>query len=126
MTIKNTYSVIALLFLVVTIYYACNVHAASPDFLAEKIKHRQAFTNNDQGEEGVKFSCGKEQLKDVERDMLAYLTQLGIPQALVNHRISANTDSVIFQLTTPPEDTSTVDLQFQKKKLSCPSCSTVG
>jgi hypothetical protein len=62
------------------------VHAASPDFLAEKIKHRQAFTNNNQGEEGVKFSCGKEQLKDVERDMLAYLTQLGIPQALVNHK----------------------------------------
>jgi len=102
------------------------VHAASPDFLAEKIKHRQAFTNNDQSEEGVKFSFGKEQLKDVERDMLAYLTQLGIPQALVNHRISANTDSVIFQLATPPEDTSTVDLRFQKKKLSCPSCSTVG
>ena len=89
------------------------MHAASPDFLAEKIKHRQAFTNNDQGEEGVKFSCGKEQLKDVERDMLAYLTQLGIPQALVNHRISANTDSVIFQLATPPEDISTVDLRFR-------------
>lgn len=102
------------------------MHAASPDFLAEKIKHRQAFTNNDQSEEGVKFSFGKEQLKDVEHDMLAYLTQLGIAQALVNHGISANTDSVIFQLATPSEDISTVDLQFQKKKLSCPSCSMVG
>ncbi|MDD3380847.1 MAG: hypothetical protein PHD68_06535 [Rugosibacter sp.] len=58
--------------------------------------------------------------------MLAYLTQLDIAQALVNHEISANTDSVIFQLATPPKDISTVDLRFQKKKLSCPSCSMVG
>lgn len=113
MTIKITYSVIALLFLVTTIYYTCNAHAANPDFLAEKIKHRQAFTNNDQGEEGVKFSCEKEQLQAVEREMLSYLTQLGIPPALVNHKWSRNAENVIFQLATPIGDVSTVDLRFR-------------
>lgn len=113
MAIKSIHRVIALLFLVVTGYCAGNVHAASPEFLAEKIKHRQAFTNNDHGEEGVKFSCSKEQLRGVEREMWAYLTRLGIPPALVNHQVSTNTDSVIFQLATPPDDTSTVDLRFR-------------
>ncbi|MES2237028.1 MAG: hypothetical protein V4500_04640 [Pseudomonadota bacterium] len=113
MAIKNTYSAIALLFLVTTTYYARNAHAANPDFLADKIKHRQALTNNDHSEEGIKFSCGKEQLQDVEREMLAYLNQLGIPPALVNHKLSPNAKNAIFQLTTPPDDISTVDLRFR-------------
>jgi hypothetical protein len=113
MAIKNTYSVIALLFLVTTTYYALNAHAASPDFIADQIKHRQSLTNNDHGEEGVKFSCGKEQLHDVERDMLGYLTQLGIAPALVNHTFLADAESLIFQLATPPGDVSTIDLRFR-------------
>jgi len=110
---KNTYSAIVLLFLVTTTNYTCNVYAANPDFLADQIKHRQTFTNNDHGEEGVKFSCGKEQLQDVEREMLAYLTRLGIPPTLVNHSFSANAKSLIFQLATPSGDVSTVDLRFR-------------
>jgi len=45
--------------------------------------------------------------------MLAYLTQLGIAPTLVNHAFLANADSLIFQLATPPEDPSTVDLRFR-------------
>lgn len=113
MAIKNTYSAIVLLFLATTACYACNAHAASPDFLAEKTRHRQALTSNDHGEEGVKFSCGKEQLQDVEREMLAYLNRLGIPPALVNHKLSPNAENVIFQLATPPGDVSTIDLRYR-------------
>jgi hypothetical protein len=108
--IKNPCHVPVLLLLLTAALPASLVLAANPDFAADRILHRQAFTSNDRGEEGVKFACAEQQLLTVEREMLGYFKQLDIAPKLYQHAYSADRTGLLFQLTTPPGDVSTVDL----------------
>jgi hypothetical protein len=88
-------------------------HAADQAFLDGQLEHRRAFTTNDRGEDGVKFSCGPERLAEIERQMRAYFDLLGIAPALFAQSRGRDGDALVFHLTTPASDVSTLDLRFR-------------
>lgn len=88
---------------------AVSAQAATPIYFDEITRHRAAFTNNNRGEEGIKFACSVAQLAEIDKQMAAYFLRLGIKTALVKSRLDTEAATLIFTLTTPATDFSTLD-----------------
>ncbi|MES2148690.1 MAG: hypothetical protein V4508_02750 [Pseudomonadota bacterium] len=87
--------------------------AADQGFTDERAEHRRTYTNNDHGEDGVKFSCGPERLAQIAAKMRAYLDRLGIAPALYEQHAGRDGADLIFHLATPADDVATLDLRFR-------------
>ena len=95
--------------------FSAGTHAAAigPTFAEDQVAHRRAFTNNNRGEDGVKFSCAEPRLRVIEQEMVTYLGELGIAPAQFHHGLAPNSKSLRFVLTTPADDVATLDLRFR-------------
>lgn len=86
------------------------------NFLAADIaKHRAAFTNNNSGEEGIKFVCSASQLTDIDHQMSDYFDRLGIPSSFFVRHLNPQQESLIYTLTTPTTDVATLDFYLRSE-----------
>jgi hypothetical protein len=61
-------------------------------------------------DQGIRFSCRPEQLKNIEADFDAYLNALNIDASLVIKKTDQANGIVLYTLNTPNDDTNTLDL----------------
>lgn len=85
-------------------------HSNSAIHRMPHLKFIPGATANLRTEEGVQFQCSPTQLNKIQEDMDAYLAQLSIDPTLVAKKVDQVQGTVTYTLTTPKEDTSTVDL----------------
>jgi hypothetical protein len=66
-------------------------------------------------DEGIRFSCERQQLPGIEAAMATFLTSLGIPDGLVIRKERRRQGVVLYTLATPAQDTSTLDFSTRSE-----------
>ncbi|PRC92322.1 hypothetical protein [Solimicrobium silvestre] len=103
------------------------VQAGNSHYSDDVTQHRAAYTNNNHGEDGVKFSCSIAQLNEIDQQMSVYFIQLGINATLIQRQLNPQAASLLFTLATPPNDFSTLnfrsrpEMQIRDQLISLPS-----
>jgi hypothetical protein len=62
------------------------------------------------GDEGVRFTCDRRQIREIKSGMGAYLRSLDIPEEAVLLRERPTQGVLVYTLATPAQETSTLDL----------------
>lgn len=66
-------------------------------------------------DEGIRFSCQPDRMKNIESGMKAYLNSLGIAPQLIVKKINKNNGIVVYTLNTPADDTNTLNLHDREE-----------